>query len=203
MADQAKISEKLDANLNKIAQDYPTLEIDHSRMKNCVCLIVNPENLFEVMQTIAKWDDIPMNYLNCITGVDQVTHVEVVYFLTSIPSGDEISVLTMVSRDNGSLPSVTGIWRSAEYQEREVYEFFGVKFENHPDLKRLLTPEEYKGFPLLKDYPKMGDPDDLKAIDAVLPDGWLEKAEVEKERLASWLEDEKAKRQGSKSESEN
>jgi NADH-quinone oxidoreductase subunit C len=196
-ADLKNIPVKLEENISKLVGKFPAVEVDSGKMKNCTCLLVNPENLSDVAKTLADWVDYPMNYLNCITAVDHLTHIEIVYFLTSIPSGVEIAVATRCPRKDGSIASVVDIWATAEYQEREVYEFFGVKFEKHPDLRRLLTPDAYKGFPLLKDYPKCGDPDDLEAVNAFLPDGWLEKAKAEKERLSQWLEGEIAKKTGS------
>ena len=165
-------------------------------MIDYVCINTNPDNLHDVMTAIASWEDIPMNYLRCITAVDQLTHIEVVYFLTNIPNGDRLAVATSCPRNEGTIPSVVDIWDTAAFQEREVYEFFGVNFDGHPDLRRLLTPDQYTGFPLLKDYPKGGDPDDLIAVDAYLPDGWIEKQKMEKDQMAKWLQDEIAKRQG-------
>lgn len=197
MANQTpEISKKLEKRLGEIASKFPTAEISRDRMIDYACITTNPDSLHDVMTAIASWDDIPMNYLRCITAVDQLTHIEVVYFLTNIPNGDRLAVATSCPRNDGTLPSVVDIWDTAAFQEREVYEFFGVNFDGHPDLRRLLTPDQYTGFPLLKDYPKGGDPDDLIAVDAYLPDGWIEKQKIEKEQLAKWLQDEIAKRQG-------
>lgn len=184
----------LEARINKLVRDIPSVEIDRDRVKDYLCLLVNPDDLMRVMETIANWDEIPMNYLRCITGIDQLTHLEVVYIFASIPGPGGLAVVARCPRKDGVLPSVYGIWEAADYQERETYEFFGVKFDGHPDLRRLLTHDEMNGHPLLKDYPKGGDPDDLKAIDAFLPDGWLEDMKIEKERLQEWLQEEIAKR---------
>ncbi|MBU1022864.1 NADH-quinone oxidoreductase subunit C [bacterium] len=195
MTDQAThTNESLETRLNELAQKIPSVEIDRERFRDHLCVLVNPEDLLQVMETVVDWIDIPMNYLRCITGVDQLTHIEVVYILTSVPAGAKLAIVARCPRDGGVLPSITGIWETAAWQERETWEFFGVEFEGHPDLRRLLTPEEFRGFPLLKDYPKGGDPDDLKAVDAFLPDGWLEKMAEEKENRKKWLADEIAKR---------
>jgi NADH-quinone oxidoreductase subunit C len=191
-----EISQKLEKRLGEIASKFPAAGVSRDRMVDYVCINTNPDDLHNVMKAIASWDDIPMNYLRCITAVDQLTHIEVVYFLTNIPNGDRLAVATSCPRNEGTIPSVVDIWETASFQEREVYEFFGVNFEGHPDLRRLLTPEQYTGFPLLKDYPKGGDPDDLIAVDAYLPDGWIEKQKNEKDQLTRWLKDEIAKRQG-------
>ena len=177
----------LEANLASLAAVFPAMEIDRARMKDYVALIVNPNDLRKLMEKLSSWNEIPMNYLRCMTAVDRLTHIEVVYVLMNIPDGDEIAVIARCPRDGGVLKSVQDIWHSADFQEREVFDLFGVKFDGHPDLRRILMSEQIKGHPLLKDYPKGGDPDDLRAMDAHLPDGWLESMEKERERLKAWL----------------
>ena len=197
MTDQSTYSNNtdiLETRINELVSNIPSVEIDRDRVKDYTCLLVNPDDLLKVMETIAYWDDIPMNYLRCITAIDQLTHIDVVYVFSNIPGPGGLAIAARCARKNGVLPSAYGIWETADFQERETFEFFGVTFEGHPNLKRLLTHEEMKGFPLLKDYPKGGDPDDLEAMDAFLPDGWLEDMKIEKERLQNWLQEEIAKR---------
>ena len=76
---------------------------------------------------------------------------DVVYILYSFPHNQRIRVKTMIG-DGASLPSVTSIWPTANWLEREVYDMFGIRFEGHPDMKRILLPDDWKGHPLRKDY---------------------------------------------------
>lgn len=188
----------IESFLKGIVDEFPTVEIDRERVKGQVALVVNPDILRKVMEKLSSLKDYPLNYLRCVTAIDRLTHIEVVYVLINIPGGEGLTVIARCPRDGGILPSVIDLWNSADYQEREVYDLFGVKFDGHPDLRRILMSEEIKGHPLLKDYPKGGDPDDLRIMNAYLPDGWLEKMEAEKERLKIWLnqEIEKLKSQG-------
>jgi len=176
-----------ETNLAALVESFPTVEIDRARIRDMATLLVNPEGFRKVMEKLAGWNEIPMNYLRCITAVDRLTHIEVVYILMNLPGGEEIGVIARCPREGGVLKSIQDVWRSADYQEREVFDLFGVKFDGHPDLRRILMSEEIKGHPLLKDYPKGGDPDDLRAMDAHLPEGWMEKMEEERKKLKVWL----------------
>jgi len=80
----------------------------------------------------------------------------VVYHLYSIPMKHYIVLKVRVGRDDPIIPSVTSVWNAANWQEREVYDMFGIRFEGHPDLRRILTEESWEGFPLRKDYLETG-----------------------------------------------
>ena len=80
----------------------------------------------------------------------------VVYLLLNVESGERLTVRTAVNLPDPQLPSVCGLWMSADWLEREVYDMFGISFSDHPDLRRILMPEEFAAFPLRKDYPLKG-----------------------------------------------
>lgn len=91
--------------------------------------------------------------LNAVTGVDYVDHFEVVYQMTSLSRNATAMVKTKVyGREAPSLPSVMSVWKGADLQEREIFDLLGVRFEGHPNLKRLLTWEGFEGHPLRRDY---------------------------------------------------
>lgn len=93
------------------------------------------------------------DYLICVTGVDWKTHLSVVYHLTSRTAGHSIVVkVKLEDRDHPVVPTVCGIWRTAEFHEREVFDLFGIRFAQHPDLRRLFLTDDWKGWPLRKDY---------------------------------------------------
>lgn len=93
------------------------------------------------------------DYLVCVTGVDWKTFLTVVYHLSSRTCGHNVVVKVKVDdREHPVVPTVCGIWRTAEFHEREVYDLFGVRFSQHPDLRRLFLTEDWKGWPLRKDY---------------------------------------------------
>ena len=114
---------------------------------------VKPESLVAVCTFLR--DDPKHDYrlLSSLTAVDYVEHFEVVYHLASITRNARAVVKTRVyGRDEPSVPSVITVWKGADLQEREVYDLLGVRFEGHPNLKRLLTWEGFKGYPLRRDY---------------------------------------------------
>lgn len=97
-------------------------------------------------------DNLKYEYFNFITAVDYYSYFEVVYQLTSLEQNRSIIFKARCGRDNPSLPSVTGLWQGADFQEREIYDLFGIKFEGHPNLKRIFLWEGFAGHPLRKDW---------------------------------------------------
>lgn len=97
-----------------------------------------------------------------LTAVDYLEYegatdrFSVVYLLLNVKSGERLIVRTAVNLPNAALPSVYSLWRGADWMEREVFDMFGIVFEGHPDLRRILMPEEFAAFPLRKDYPLKG-----------------------------------------------
>jgi NADH-quinone oxidoreductase subunit C len=98
------------------------------------------------------------DFLNCITAIDngvEVGTIDVIYHLSSIPFEKSVVLKVQIDRGlnaEGLIDSVSSIWRTADWHEREIYDFFGVKFNNHPDLRRILLPADWQGYPMRKDY---------------------------------------------------
>ena len=114
-----------------------------------VRLTVKPEQIWEVCRLLRG---IGFEYLNCISGADWMTHLEVVYDLSSLQHPNKVHLRVPVDRDHPVVRTVTDIWRGANWHERECYDLFGVRFDGHPDLRRILLPEDWVGYPLRKDY---------------------------------------------------
>jgi len=93
-----------------------------------------------------------MDFLFCLTCVDWKTHLTMVYHLTSTKHRHNIVVKANVDHAMPEIETVCNIWRTAEFHEREVFEMFGVNFLNHPDLRKLILEDDFKGFPLRKDF---------------------------------------------------
>ena len=97
--------------------------------------------------------------LSTVTGVDWYPaepRFEVVYHLHSLSRNVRLRVKCKLPGENPEIDSLTGVWRSANWYERETFDLFGIKFRNHPDLTRIMLPEEWEGHPLRKDYPVTG-----------------------------------------------
>jgi len=95
-----------------------------------------------------------LDWLQCLSGVDYAADGKLccVYDLWSFDHRHGIAVKVFCPRDNPSIPSVVHLWSAADWQEREVYDMFGIVFDGHPDLRRILCADDWEGFPLLKDY---------------------------------------------------
>lgn len=97
--------------------------------------------------------ELAFDYLFCVTGVDWKTHLAMVYHLSSTIHRHTIVVKAKISdRNHAEIESVYNIWATAELNEREAYDLFGIRFTNHPDLRRLFLTEDWVGYPLRKDY---------------------------------------------------
>jgi len=92
------------------------------------------------------------DYLFCLTCIDWKTHLTMVYHLSSTTYRHTIVIKAQLDRTNPEIETVSDIWRTAEFHEREVYELFGVKFLHHPDLRRLILTDDFEGYPLRKDF---------------------------------------------------
>jgi NADH-quinone oxidoreductase subunit C len=93
-----------------------------------------------------------MDYLFCLTCIDWKTHLTVVYHLTSTSHRIPIVIKIKLDRQQPQVETVSDIWKTAEFHEREVFELFGVQFLHHPDLRRLILTDDFEGFPLRKDF---------------------------------------------------
>lgn len=123
-------------------------------------LQVAPELLEPVCQFLFRDENLFFDYLACITAIDNgpgLATMEMVYNLTSIPYGHDLMLKVVFPRNTEatplpSLPTVSHIWRTADWHEREAYDLMGVLFTGHQDLRRILLPEDWEGHPLRKDY---------------------------------------------------
>ena len=112
-------------------------------------------------------DDLDFNYLVDISSVDNYgddPRWTVVYHLRGLRHGGELRLKTGVSEEKSELPSVIGVWATANWHEREIYDMMGIRFSGHPDLRRILMWEGYPYFPLRKDFPLAGKPSDLPGV---------------------------------------
>ena len=109
--------------------------------------------LHQLMLQLKNQEETKFDYLFCLSGVDWQPELGVVYHLESTEHRHCVVVKVKTEdRENPTLDSVYDIWATAEFHEREVYDFFGIKFNGHPNLKRLFLTDEWEGYPLRKDY---------------------------------------------------
>lgn len=94
------------------------------------------------------------DYLNCLSAVDRIAsgELEVVYNISSLSQPTKVLVRVRVPREDPIIRSVVSLWRTADWHEREAFDMMGIRFDGHPDLRRILTSEDWVGYPLRKDY---------------------------------------------------
>ena len=114
---------------------------------------ISPKDLYDLMSKLKSEDDTFFDYLFCLTGVDWGEDLGVVYHLESTLHRHQLVVKVRTpDREKPSLASMISIWKTAEFHEREVFDFFGITFTDHPNMKRLFLTDEWEGYPLRKDY---------------------------------------------------
>jgi NADH-quinone oxidoreductase subunit C len=123
-------------------------------------IVVSPRQLFDVLKVLKE--ECGFDMLAELTAVDYLKYPNardrfgVVYGLVNTTSGERLFVRTLLNEPDLTLPSVYPLWKGADWLEREVFDMYGIVFDGHPDLRRILLPEEFTSFPLRKDYPLRG-----------------------------------------------
>ena len=116
-------------------------------------IFIKGEFLLKITSFLKTTQGLDFNYLNYITAVDYQTYFEVIYNLISLEHNHSLNIKTrLTDRDKPELPSLVSLWKGADFQEREIYDLFGISFSGHPNLKRIFLWEGFQGYPLRKDY---------------------------------------------------
>lgn len=138
--------------INKLTEVFPEAEFSEEGSQY-LNITTSPEKFRSIAEYLRNNDEMSFDYMFCLTGVDWVTHLMVIYHLESTSHKHTLVLKAKITdRENPVVETVCDIWRTAEFHEREVYDLFGVKFTNHPDLRRILLEDDWEGFPLRKDY---------------------------------------------------
>lgn len=127
-------------------------------------VMVKTEDIVSICRFLRDDGELRFDSLRDIFGVDQYRpedRFEVVYNLYSLPNKLRLFLKIRVNEASLKVPTVTGVWPAANWNEREVYDMFGIVFEGHPDLRRIYMPEEFEYYPLRKEFPLMGIPGSL------------------------------------------
>ncbi|MDB5053339.1 MAG: dehydrogenase [Bacilli bacterium] len=128
-----------EAYINEKDSDLPTVVLQGEHWLACANILKNHTEL-------------KLNYLRNLTGTDQETHLEAVYHLVSLSTKRDYCIKVKTNREQPSIPSVTGIWPTANWNEREAYDLLGIDFSGHPNMTRIMMPDDWVGYPLRKDY---------------------------------------------------
>ncbi|EJR00562.1 NADH-quinone oxidoreductase subunit C [Bacillus cereus] len=129
----------VDSYINKLSKDVPTL-------------VVEPSKYYEVMELLRSHEGLAFDYMSELHATDFVTHMEVYVHLFSYGKKQSVAVKVKLDREAPQVESVTPLWKGADWPEREAYDLLGIVFEGHPNLSRILMPDDWVGYPLRKDY---------------------------------------------------
>ena len=114
---------------------------------------VSSENAHALISELKNNSDTSFDYMFCQTGIDFPEHIEVLYHLRNTQNNSEIVIKARIEdRENPAIDSVFDLYKTSDFHEREIFDLFGVKFNNHPDLRRILLDDDWEGYPLRKDY---------------------------------------------------
>lgn len=147
-----------DTLLERFPEGVRSIDLDPARSE--VAVHIAAPNILEIARFLHDDPAACFDHITDICSADYPAdqeRFEVIYFLLSLPYGTRIRLKTRVTEDQATLDSVTSVWRGAIFLEREVYDMMGIRFTGHPDLRRILLPEDYaEGYPLRKDFPTEG-----------------------------------------------
>ncbi len=141
---------------NLLKERFPQAVTNVSEFRGDVTAEVDSKAIVEVCRYCRDTEGFEFNLLSDICGIDyfpQTPRFAVAYVLYSLPCNQTLRLKVYVTEEDPTVPSVTDVWPSANWPEREVWDMFGIKFEGHPDLRRILMPFDWIGYPLRKDYP--------------------------------------------------
>lgn len=134
-------------------------------------IVVSRERVVDVMRALRNEPDFLFEFLIDVTGVDRLgrePRFDIVYHLKSISKGHRLRVKVQIGEADASVPSMTPLWKSADWLERECYDMFGFDFKGHDDLRRVLLYDSFKGHPLRKDYHVMDRQPIVPEIDPIV-----------------------------------
>lgn len=148
-----------DSIVTLIKTHFPEAIAGFNIFRNELTLMVKRDCIVDIARFLKENEELDFNFLSDLCGVDRVETddvFEVVYHLYSIHKNHRVRLKALIPSDKPSIQTVTGIWKTADWHERETYDMFGIKFDGHPDLRKILTPEDFEGHPLRKNYPLDG-----------------------------------------------
>ncbi len=156
----------------RIKEKFPEEVMDVIEFREQLSVVIKKERIVEICRWLHDEPILGFNYLKDICGVDYLgkkpVRFEVVYTLYSMRYRYMLRLKAAVGEDEASIDSVVPVWIGANWHERECYDMYGIRFTGHPDLSRVLMPEDWEGHPLRKDYPERGPETQWQGFQEVL-----------------------------------
>jgi NADH-quinone oxidoreductase subunit C len=144
---------------DKLVERFADAVQEVSEAHGEVTLVVSREQIVDICRCLKEDLDLRYDLLMDMGGVDYLgrePRFEVVYHLYSVPRNRRLRLKVRVPESDLVVPSVTSVWSTANWHEREAFDMLGIRFADHPDLRRIYMPDDYPGYPLRKDFPMLG-----------------------------------------------
>lgn len=141
-----------------LRNQFPDLAFNVDEDCTPKAVIVPSKQIHETLLFLRDDEQLFFDLLSCISAIDngpEGNTMELAYNISSIPLGHQLMVKSIISREKPQISTVSDIWRTADWHEREAFDLFGIEFSGHNDLRRILLPEDWEGYPLRKDYTEM------------------------------------------------
>jgi len=154
----------------KLKEKFPDAVKEVKTFRGELTVSIDKDYIGKVAKFLCNDKEYDFNYLSDLCGVDKSRldgsdTFEVVYHLYSLKLNHRVRLKVKIPASNPRIDTVTNIWKTADWHEREAYDMFGIIFDGHPNLERILTPEGFEGYPLRKDYPLKGrQPGSLREV---------------------------------------
>ena len=148
----------------KLKEKFPKYNFETADFRNELTVKLDKKNIIKVCQFLKEDDDLQFKLCEDVTAIDWARRTDrftVVYHIFSLKHNFRLRLKADVDESDCSIDTVSSVWKSANWAEREAYDMYGIKFKGHPDLRRMYMPEEFEYHPLRKDFPLTGIPGSL------------------------------------------
>ena len=150
--------------IEKLKAKFGEQNLQVSEFRNELTIVVPKDRIVEICRFLKEDSELKFDFLMDLCGIDMNTaenRFGVIYNLFSLTNKFRLRLKTFTEEEDPKVPTVTGVWGTANWHERETFDMFGIVFVGHPDLRRVYMPEEFEHHPLRKDFPLMGIPGSL------------------------------------------
>jgi NADH-quinone oxidoreductase subunit C len=147
--------------IQKLKDKFGSVNFEFSEFRDELTVLFDKKNVVEVCRFLKDDNELQFKLCEDVTAIDWArskNRFTVVYHIYSIKNGFRLALKADVDESGCSIDSVSSVWKTANWEERETYDMYGIIFNNHPDLRRMYMPEEFEYYPLRKDFPLMGIP---------------------------------------------
>jgi NADH-quinone oxidoreductase subunit C len=148
----------------KLKEKFPKYNFETADFRNELTVKLDKKNIIKVCQFLKEDDDLQFKLCEDVTAIDWARRTDrftVVYHIFSLKHNFRLRLKADVDESDCTIDTVSSVWKSANWAEREAYDMYGIKFKGHPDLRRMYMPEEFEYHPLRKDFPLTGIPGSL------------------------------------------